>query len=522
VSGLFRMLLLTLCGVLGVRAAHAEVVRHAVVIGNDLGSPDEEPLRFAEADARKVFAVLRELGGFQPENMVLLERQTAAEVQRVLISVNARIRTDAGAGRDTVLFVYYSGHADAEGLHPGATPLELSLLERLVQGSPAAFRILVLDACRSGALTRVKGGRAVRPFAVQLPVPLASEGVAFLTSSSAHEDAQESDALQGSFFTHYLVSGLRGPADQNRDGAISLEEVYAYAYQHTLSASSETLYGTQHPTFRLDLKGHGAVPLTWTGRASQSARLALPEGHGFLLFAGSERGPVVAEVGRDDVSRTLALDPGRYFVRGRARDYLLEGEVQIEPGVQSQLDASQLRRVEYARLARKGGTERIHAHGPWLGYQLRTPLWSGAQVCQGARGGYAVDLSELTLSLGAAFCRSVFESALVHTRADEASLGVSVLRVFDLPFVSVGFGATLGAGWLRQSFDTRGLARTRNGWLAFPGAVAVASTELGTGFSAFTEAIGRLSVFRQRRGVGSEDTTAVPGLELTIGASKRF
>jgi hypothetical protein len=57
------------------------------------------------------------------------------------------------------------------------------------------------------ALTRVKGGHAIPPFAVA-PPSIASEGVAFLTSSAANEDAQESDALSGSFFTHYLVSGL--------------------------------------------------------------------------------------------------------------------------------------------------------------------------------------------------------------------------------------------------------------------------------------------------------------------------
>lgn len=519
------VLLAVLIGIIAVThagAADAEVVRHAVVIGNDRGTPAEVPLRFAEADARKVFAVLRELGDFQPENMVLLEGRTAAEVQRVLISINARIRADAGAGREAMLFVYYSGHADAEALHLGSTSLDLPLVERLVQGSPAAFRVLVLDACRSGSLTRVKGGRAVPPFAVTLSAPIGSEGVAFLTSSAAGEDAQESDALSGSFFTHYLVSGLRGAADENADGAVSLQEVYAYAYQHTLRASSVTLHGTQHPTFRIDLKGHGALPLTWIWRGSKSGYLALPDGHAFLLFAGSELGPVVAEVGQHDIARTLALDPGRYFVRGRASDHLLEGVVAVEAGQRNELDPAQLGRVEYARLARKGGTERVRAHGPWLGYQLRTPLWSGASLCQGARGGYALDMAELTLSLGASFCRSGFENSRLSARADETSLDLSAARVVDWPVVSLALGGTLGAGWLRQSFEARGSAPSRNAWVLFPGALLALSADAGSGFSAFAELIGRLSVFRQRHSDDSEDTRAVPGVELTIGASKRF
>lgn len=515
------LLLLALASVLHARLGQAEVVRHAVVIGNNQGSSGELPLRFAESDARKVSAVLRELGDFRPENTVLLEGRSAEEVQRVLIAVNARIRAEAGAGREAVLFVYYSGHADATALHLGSTALELPLLERLVQGSSAAFRVLVLDACRSGALTRVKGGRAIAPFAVTLP-PISSEGLAFLTSSAANEDAQESDALQGSFFTHYLVSGLRGPADHDQDGIVSLEEVYGYAYGHTLRASSQTLHGAQHPTFRIDLKGHGAVPLTWLGRGTTNARLALPRDHAFMLLANSELGAVIAELGREDSARTLVLQPGRYFVRGRARDHLLEGTVDLSAGAEQRLDTSTLTRVEYARLARKGGTERLRAHGPWLGYRVRTALWSDASPCQGVRGGYALDLSELTLSLGAGFCRSSFDNALLDAHADETSLDLSAVRVIDLPVVSVAFGAALGAGWLRQSFDARGRAPARDTWLLYPGLSATLSVDLGQGFAVFAEALGRLSVFRQQRQDGAIDSRAVPGLELTLGVSKRF
>ena len=38
------------------------------------------------------------------------------------------------------------------------------------------------------------------------------QGFAFLSSSSADEDAQESDRIGASFFTYYFVTGLRGAA----------------------------------------------------------------------------------------------------------------------------------------------------------------------------------------------------------------------------------------------------------------------------------------------------------------------
>jgi uncharacterized caspase-like protein len=76
-----------------------------------------------------------------------------------------------------------------------------------------------------------------------------------LTASSANEDAQESDEIKGSFFTHALVSGLMGAADRDKNGVVVLEEAYRHAYDATVRASSRTFAGMQHPTFHYDSAG---------------------------------------------------------------------------------------------------------------------------------------------------------------------------------------------------------------------------------------------------------------------------
>ena len=48
---------------------------------------------------------------------------------------------------------------DGQSLHLGRSRLELSELRDLTTASPAEARVLVVDSCRSGALTRVKGAR---------------------------------------------------------------------------------------------------------------------------------------------------------------------------------------------------------------------------------------------------------------------------------------------------------------------------------------------------------------------------
>jgi hypothetical protein len=505
-------------------SAAATVVRHAVIIGNNTGERDETELRYAERDAEKMRQVLEELGDFPPENVVLLQGKDANTVQRVLIAVNDRIRSERSAKDQSVLLVYYSGHGDADALHLGSDRLELSRLRRLVRGSSADFRLLILDACRSGALTRVKGGQKTRPFEIEVDDALAGEGVAFLTASSANEDAQESDELEGSFFTHYLVSGMRGAADRDGDGAVSVEEAYAYAYDHSLRESSRTLHGMQHATFEFDLRGSGKITLTRVAQLRRNgAKLAFPSERSWLVFAGGPQGPVVAEIGVYDRRRTLNVSAGRYFVRGRARDHLLEGVVTARAGTSRTVRDQDLRRIEYARLARKGGTERVASHGPQVGYQLRTPLWRDAALCHGVRAGYAADLRWFSIASRVGFCRSGFANDRLRATADEYDLDVAITRVFDVPVVSIGVGLGLGAAWLRQSFETRGHAPARDTAAGHFDLVLDLGWDLPRGFQIITTIAGQVYVFARQRGDDDVvETAARFTARALVGVGKRF
>ena len=118
-----------------------------------------------------------------------------------------------------------------------------------------------------------------------------------LTSSASNEDAQESDVLRGSIFTHYFVSALLGAGDADGDGRVTLEEAYRYAYEATLRSSSATWAGAQHPTFRYEMQGMGKLALSELPASTASrALLVFPAGKPYLVLAGSESGAVVGEV----------------------------------------------------------------------------------------------------------------------------------------------------------------------------------------------------------------------------------
>ena len=423
--------------------------RYALVVGQNRGLPGELPLRYADEDARKVAGVLEELGDFDPEDIIVLTRSDAEEMRRALADVSARLRDDQ-PGR-ALLFVYYSGHADAEGLHLDGTVFPHDELENLVRGSSAAVRMLVVDACRSGALTRVKGVSLGPPVAPRVQVRTRGEGAVILSSTTMGEDAQESASLGGSFFTHHLVSGLRGGADTDQDGRVVVEEAFRHAYAGTVRSSARTAAGIQHPTFAMEVKGTESVVLTELGDRRRTGSLSFPQERTWLL--SSPDGDVVAEVGTDDTARSLAVRPGLYRVMGRGRDHFLEGTLTVRAHETTDVADADLRRLDYARVVRKGWSDHV-AHSVGAGWQVRPGLEADGELCQGPTLSGTRVPGVLSVELRAGMCRGGFDNGLVEAISDDWSSEVGLVWARDLTPLTVGIGVSAGTAVLVQSFDT--------------------------------------------------------------------
>jgi hypothetical protein len=499
--------------------AQADIARFGLFIGSNRGAGHEIPLRYATSDAQRMQEALVDLGGFAAVNAVVLREPDVDTARAALIALNDRIRAAATRPETQVmLFVYYSGHADARSLHLGDTRLPLIELEQLVRGSAAHFRVLLVDACGSGALTRTKGGSPAPAFPVQLGDALDGQGVVFLSSSSASEDAQESDELGGSFFTHYFVSGLMGAADADHDDRIDLEEAYRYAYDATLRSTSRTWAGTQHPTYRFELSGNASAVLSEPRRSAQRAQLVFPEGRDYLVLRGGETGPVVAEVVAGARTRRLSVRPDRYFLRGRASAYVLEGELSVAAGQTRVVDDALLERVEYARLVRKGGGPIASTGGPLVGYSLRGPLANGSGACHGMFAGYAFAWPALTLTPRVDACTGGFENEDLRAAIYEIGGDLRISHAWDLPIVTLDVGFAIGASWLRQSFATRGIAPARDSLALRSSVGPSASFEIGSGVYFTADAAAETYAFRLRDSA-TGDTKITPSLALRARAA---
>jgi caspase domain-containing protein len=295
-----------------VSLAAAETRRVAVIVGNNVGNQDQQALRYAEVDAGKLARVLVELGGVASEDLYLLQGRDLKSLDDTLRRAKAKI-ADYRKHLDRVIVIfYYSGHSDGVALELGRDRYTFAALRDWLKDTGAEVRLALVDSCKSGALLATKGGALGPAFHIRLTDELSSTGEALLTSSAADENALESKEIGGSFFTHHLVSGLRGAADSSGDGRVTLTEAYQYAYKHTITTSGATLAGPQHPTYDYRLSGQGELVLTELARPS--AALALPDGFDRALVVDAAREQVIVELGRGEPAR-IALVPGRYIVR---------------------------------------------------------------------------------------------------------------------------------------------------------------------------------------------------------------
>lgn len=327
------------------------VRRFALVVGANDGGTGRSVLRYASADATRMSSVMHDIGGLAPSDQLRLLDPDAAELETGFARLSGWARSAQAAGHKVQFIFYYSGHSDEQGLLLGGERVAYRRLRALVDAIPADVRIAILDSCASGAFTRLKGGTKRAPFLVGSAADV--KGHAFLTSSSEDEAAQESDRIGGSFFTHYLTTGLRGAADADGDKLVTLSEAYQFAFDETLARTETTRGGAQHAAYDIQLNGSGDLVMTDLRR--MSARLAVGTDVGGRIFVRATDGRLAAELYKapDSAPVALALEPGRYQVTVDDGQQLWRQDVAVaEAGVQ------ELRRASLTEVPREQTVER--------------------------------------------------------------------------------------------------------------------------------------------------------------------
>ena len=368
--------------------AHA----YALVVGDNEGGAGQQPLRFAEDDARRVAEVLVEIGHYPAGDVRVLLRPGAAQLLGAVDDIAARARAGAERGEPTQVLFYYSGHARANAVNLGPEELALTTLRDRLRAVPSTITIVILDACQSGSFSRVKGAEPAGDFSYNSVAGITQRGLAVMASSTAEELSQESDELKGSYFTHHLVTGLRGAGDADQDGRVSLDEAYRYAYRRTLASTARTQVGEQHVTLETDLAGQGEIPVTYPAEAR--GQLDLPAGlEARVLVQLRPSGAVLADVQKvAGAPVRLALTAGSYDAVVSQKSGIVECRVAVSDDHPVEIDPSACSPVVPDATASKGDEE--GSPGLWPRERDRWAIEGSFGVSLRRTDGYTERLNE--------------------------------------------------------------------------------------------------------------------------------
>jgi len=329
----YGLALVAFLAVTGVaNAVAAETIRFALVVGGNRGQAGTAALRYAERDAERFAAVLLEVGQVTQERIIVLRSPRGDQLRGALDRLESLASTRRAAGDKVVLLFYYSGHADGVSLELGHEMIPFAEIRGRLERSVADIRIAFVDSCKAGGITEAKGIAPGPSFDLVVTDRLDVAGAAFVTSASASESAQESAELESSYFTHYLISALRGAGDADGDGRVTLSEAYQYAYVKTVADTARTIAGTQHPAYAYRITGRGDLALADL-RGARAALVFPPGGGGDYLIVDAKRGEVVAEVFKASADRRrVAVPSGAYLVGRKEGGQFLAARIDARAG----------------------------------------------------------------------------------------------------------------------------------------------------------------------------------------------
>lgn len=204
-------------------------------------------LKYADDDAYKMYAFLKspEGGAVADEQLHLLVDEQATK-NNIIKSIQKVI---AEAGHNDLFLFYFSGHGQEDALLPfdydgTYNHLFYKELNGLLQLSKAKHKICLADACNSGnssGMYTMKSGEDASPTRIFTQT---QKGTVMMIASQSNEKSEENSVLRQGTFSYFLIKGLKGEADRNRDNLIAIGELYDYVNRQVKSYTK----GSQHPS----------------------------------------------------------------------------------------------------------------------------------------------------------------------------------------------------------------------------------------------------------------------------------
>lgn len=214
---------------------------YAIVVGiekyQQIGIP---PVEYANRDAEAVKNYLTQAMGFDPANVVLLQNEAATKTTLDKY-LGPWLRNHAS--KKSRVFIYFAGHGapnpetgegflvpyDGDPNYTEVTALPIKALYETLAKLPAANVTVALDACFSGRGQRSLIAKGTRAFAnvVKFPAAIGPNTVVLTATGGGQVSTFYPDGRHG-LFTYFLLKGLQGGADADKNGMITTKELFSY------------------------------------------------------------------------------------------------------------------------------------------------------------------------------------------------------------------------------------------------------------------------------------------------------
>lgn len=199
----------------------------------DYKDPQVNDLRFTEADVASFNKVIKT--HTNEVYSLLGSNATHANVYRHISQVFSKASSE-----DAVIF-FFSGHGYPGGfccydMSNSGGGLTYSEIASLFKSCKAKRKMVFADACFSGGLRKEKRGDDATS-------SVRNGNVMFFLSSRTNETSQEMIGGPNGQFTRFLVRGLGGGADNNRDRIVTAKELYDFVHEGVTTATANK----QHP-----------------------------------------------------------------------------------------------------------------------------------------------------------------------------------------------------------------------------------------------------------------------------------
>lgn len=212
-------------------------------------------LKYTDDDAYHIYAFLKSPeGGALPDDQIRVLIDEDATRSNILRTMR---QTFMQADDNDVVLLYYSGHGlpgyflpvDFDGFN---NKVDHEDIKAIFNESKAKHKLCLADACHSGTLTAMK----VAPAEVAIQkfyeaFENAGGGTALLLSSKGDEFSLEDGGLRQGVFSHFLIRGLKGEADNNSNKIVTIQELFEFVFakvtSYTGNAQTPTITGKFDP-----------------------------------------------------------------------------------------------------------------------------------------------------------------------------------------------------------------------------------------------------------------------------------